>query len=188
MRTIGYAYSPWGYDVQVWDDGKLIHEYRAGNHHYDSQQTVPLTSSSVEKPETLAEYAKQSALELAEIYGVETTNVQYDPDLENQITGDEEPQFSSITVLSDGETFTSTKDCVVCQYDENSDHFFDDADEMIDLVKDGSIKGRILNVDALVKLYDAVQALDLDTERIDLDEVKKQFTNVLTHDSGYILG
>jgi len=69
--------------------------------------------------------------------------------------------FASITVLNDGETFTTTTDCVVCQYDDEAagaDGFFDDADEMVDLVTNGIIKGRILSIDALVNLYDLCQA------------------------------
>jgi hypothetical protein len=194
-RTIGYASNAWGYVVQVYENGNVIHEYRAGNHRGDSKQTVPLTSPWVEKPETLAKYAKQSALELATDFSVAKTDVQCDSDLKANLDDESEPRFSSITVLSDGETFTSTNGCVVCQYDDNSGDFFDDADELIDLVKDGSVKGRILNVDALVKLYDAVQALELDTvARIimqyrcaDLEEIKKQAAAVLTHDSGYVL-
>jgi sugar phosphate isomerase/epimerase len=81
MKTIIYAANECGYVVQVLEGNKIIHEYRADNSRYDSQQSVPLDSNSVESLQTLQKYAKESALELADEYKIHPSNVDFDADL-----------------------------------------------------------------------------------------------------------
>ena len=75
MKIITYAANECGYVVQVLEGNRVIHEYRAGNHKYDSQQSVPLDSNSAESLQTLQKYAKESALELADEYKIHHSHV-----------------------------------------------------------------------------------------------------------------
>ena len=83
---ICYAANEWGYIVQVCLDGKIIYEYRAGNCTKESQTTVLPRSSDAEAPQTLARFAKQTALQTAREYKVVRENVIYDSDLHEDIS------------------------------------------------------------------------------------------------------
>ncbi len=78
--------------------------------------------------------------------------------------------MTTMVVLSDGETFSGTTGCIVCEYadsqiDENEVDT-GDADEIVELVRSGQVRGRILSIPALVELFDAVNALSTADERI----------------------
>ena len=75
MKTISYAYNINGYEVLVWQDGKCLKAYRAGNHRLDSAQVtqdprwmVPLNQ--------LRTFAAQTAKEMAEEHGIPEKNIQ----------------------------------------------------------------------------------------------------------------
>lgn len=59
---ISYAANEWGYVVQVTQDGRVMEEYHAGNHRFDSQRTVNLDHPDIESVAVLEEYAKQTAM------------------------------------------------------------------------------------------------------------------------------
>jgi hypothetical protein len=75
MTTITYSYNEFGYEVLVWEDGKCIHEYHAGNHKFDSAQRTcdPRWMVSVGQ---LRQFAAQTAREMAEGHGVPEKNIQ----------------------------------------------------------------------------------------------------------------
>jgi hypothetical protein len=84
-RFICYAANEQGYIVQVFDGNSVIHEYAVGNNRY-KQTTSPdgmLESkpNPVETLQTLKEYAKISALELAKEYLVHPIHVHYCTDI-----------------------------------------------------------------------------------------------------------
>jgi hypothetical protein len=81
MKNISFASNKWGYIVQVCEGNNVIHEYTAGNCLHDSTVTVPLDSSSVVNATTLLRYARQTAADLAQEFGVDKTKVAYDSDL-----------------------------------------------------------------------------------------------------------
>lgn len=68
-RFICYAANEQGYIVQVFDGNSVIHEYAVDN------------QESPDNPQTLKEYAKTSALELAKEYLVHPIHVHYCNDI-----------------------------------------------------------------------------------------------------------
>jgi hypothetical protein len=80
----------------------------------------------------------------------------------NPIT--KENDMETMTILNDGETFTDTKGCVVCEYDDqfldaNAEDLLNNGDprDVVELVRKGNVKGRILDVAALVRFYDIMK-------------------------------
>jgi len=75
MKMVSYSYNASGYEVLVWEDGKCIRQYHAGNHKLDSAQVtddprwmVPL--------DQLKTFAAQTAKEMAVEHGVCDENIQ----------------------------------------------------------------------------------------------------------------
>lgn len=70
---------------------------------------------------------------------------------------------SSICVLNDSDTFTTTPGTYVIEHSERMPasvkHNLNDGDcrPLYDAVSEGKVKGRILNIAALVALYDVVR-------------------------------
>lgn len=86
-KTVLYYATRWGYSVTAYDaDMQPVDEYRAGNHPLDSQGVV--TPQKRYEPgdvhpmslRTLRKFAKQTALEMAQEYGVPADCVAYDDD------------------------------------------------------------------------------------------------------------
>jgi hypothetical protein len=167
MKTVHFASSDWGYAVQVCENGEIIHEYHAGNHAKVSDCYVTPGTKWAENPEKLAKMASRTAMDIAKEYGVDKKNVEYDTDLEAELL-EQTSKTTTMVVLNDGETrirpsFTGTQGCVVCEYNEaelagDSPDFLGAADVAVDLVKNGNVAGRVLDIQALVKLYDVVMS------------------------------
>ena len=85
MNSIGYAANKWGYVVQICDDGQVVEEYHAGNHQRDSQLVVSPDSPNAELPPMLHQFARQTALKMAEELYIPKKDVAYDSDLHSEI-------------------------------------------------------------------------------------------------------
>jgi hypothetical protein len=148
MRHVSYAASYDGYIIRVYEDGKVIQEYA---------DTVPDVLAEVYSDRRKVKaFAKATALTVAKDYHVIAKRVQYDERLEQLIPSPPVPQLASITVLNDSETFTGTRGCEVVEYDEANAPSYEDADEIVPLVLDGTVKGHVYSVPALVSLYKAL--------------------------------
>jgi len=79
--TVHYGSCPYGYQVLVCKDGKIVKEYSAGNSRHESQSYVEPGSMNAESPATLAKFAKQTAEEFAKEYG--GCPVEHDTDIES---------------------------------------------------------------------------------------------------------
>jgi hypothetical protein len=149
MRHVSYAASYDGYIIRVYEDGKVIQEYA---------NAVPACVAEVYSDRRKVKaFAKTTAIVVGQDYHVIAKRVQYDERLEQLIPSrfPPVPQLTSMTVLSDGETFTATYGCEVVEYDVNAPDF-EDADELTPLVLDGTVKGHVYSVPALVNLYKAL--------------------------------
>ncbi len=69
MKTISHSHNQYGYEVLVWEEGRCIVEYHAGNHKLESSQqtTDPRWMVPID---TLKQYARQTAEEMAKEHGV----------------------------------------------------------------------------------------------------------------------
>ena len=75
--TVGYSVNDYGYEVNVYDaNGQPIDHYSAGNHALDSQGQVERGDPARLTKTTLRRFAKQTALEMAADYGVDSFCVQ----------------------------------------------------------------------------------------------------------------
>lgn len=70
MRVCNYEVHDTGYTVEVVDTntGRIIHEYAAGNNPLESSPESALPAGEGLDRETLEQYAKQTAEEIAEEY------------------------------------------------------------------------------------------------------------------------
>lgn len=144
MRHVSYAANEDGYIIRVYEDGEVIQEYTS---------SVPTVLADVySNARKVKAFAKTTALTVAKDYHVKAMWVKYDEKLVELIL----PQFASITVLNDSETFTGTRGCEVVEYDEANAPSYEDADEIVPLVLDGTVKGHVYSVPALVSLYKAL--------------------------------
>lgn len=146
MRHVSYAANADGYIIRVYEDDQVIQEYA---------NAVPDVLAEVfPDRRKVKAFTKTTAIVAGQDFHVIAKHVKYDERLEQLIPSQVPPvpQLASITVLNDGETFTGTNGCEVVEFDENAPDF-EDADEIIPLVLDGTVKGHIYSVPALVNLY-----------------------------------
>jgi hypothetical protein len=148
MRHVSYAANANGYIIRVYEDDQVIAEYASN---------VPNVLAVIysDRKKVLA-FTKTTALVVAKDYHVIAKHVKYDEKLESLIL--QESSLASITVLSDGATFTATNGCEVVEYNESVSEFEDagTANEIVPLVLNGKIKGHVYSVPALVNLYKAL--------------------------------
>ena len=90
MRSIIYAATGCGYCVQVIDGGEVIYEYSAGNHQKESQIFMDPRSPKAVKQGQLKRWAKQTAGEVANEWGIPAKRIEYDADLEAAISEQDE--------------------------------------------------------------------------------------------------
>jgi hypothetical protein len=73
-----YSVTRTGYDVRVYDpDMNEVETYEAGNSAFDSQAYVDPDDGAALDEETLRKYARQTAEEMAEQYGINLPMVHY---------------------------------------------------------------------------------------------------------------
>lgn len=142
MRHVSYAVNSDGYIIRVYEDEQVKQEYAA---------LVPTVLAAIFSDQRkIKSFAKTTALIVARDFHVNKKYVHYDMALESLIPNNSQV---SITVLSDGETFTGTAGCEVVEYDEQEASEFEDADDLVPYVLNGQVKGHIYSIPALVALY-----------------------------------
>ena len=91
MPHVIFAATAYGYCVQVIDSGKVVYEYAAGNCRTESQAVLNPDSPGVVCRIQLRRWAKQTAKEIAKEREIPLNGVEYDFDLETQISDHDEP-------------------------------------------------------------------------------------------------
>jgi len=86
MQRVIYAATIYGYGVQVIDSSEIVHEYLAGNCEKESQTFIDPTSSNAVGLRQLKRWARQTAAEIAQERGIRIKRVEYDDDLEAQLS------------------------------------------------------------------------------------------------------
>ena len=82
MQNVIYAATGYGYCVQVIDGGEVVYDYSAGNHQMESQAFVdPRSPNAVRLPQ-LKRWAKQTAVEVSNEWGIPADRIEYDADME----------------------------------------------------------------------------------------------------------
>ncbi|HZU21713.1 MAG TPA: hypothetical protein VE998_02710 [Terriglobales bacterium] len=64
-----------GYSVEVFRRGEVVARHWCGNHAYDPERSVPLSSPEALSPAMLAALARKLALEMAEAFAIPVENV-----------------------------------------------------------------------------------------------------------------
>jgi hypothetical protein len=84
VQNVIYAATRYGYCVQVLDDGKVVHEYSAGNCWKESSAVIDPKSRHAVRRHKLRCWAKQTAGQIAKERGIPPKQIEYDADLECQ--------------------------------------------------------------------------------------------------------
>jgi hypothetical protein len=85
-RHIIYGACPYGYTAQVVQDGEIVDEYTAGNSPFDSQGYINPDSPGAVSLRTLQVYARRTAQDLAEEWGVSPSSVSEDEDIVSHLS------------------------------------------------------------------------------------------------------
>lgn len=88
-----FAVCEQGYKVQVWEpegggpgsNMTMTEEYSAGNSSKDSQYYIPPSHLQAVSMQQLAEFAQNTAMEMASAKGISSDKVDYDQDLEREL-------------------------------------------------------------------------------------------------------
>jgi hypothetical protein len=64
-----------GYSVEVYRRGEVVARHHCGNHAYDPERSVPLSSPEALSPALLQALARKLALEMAEAFAIPQENV-----------------------------------------------------------------------------------------------------------------
>lgn len=90
-KMVGWALSPTGYQVAVYDaEMQPLHEEAYGNHPMTNTDVLPADDEHAVGEEQLAEWAEKTATELAREWGVNDDGVFHDTDLEASLEEEHE--------------------------------------------------------------------------------------------------